>query len=101
MKLVYTQENRFDVSAMQAFLESHGVATFLKNEHTSSIMGEVPFFEVWPEIWVADELFETAQELVQEAQVTPVDGADWLCGACREQNPGTFEICWQCESARR
>lgn len=102
MKLVYTQENRFDVSAMRTYLESHGIPSFLKNEYTSSIMGEVPFFSVWPEIWVADELFDQAKKLVQEAQSNQAKQAEgqvdkeWFCHACKESNPVTFELCWQC-----
>ncbi len=98
MKLVYTQENRFDVSAMRTYLESHGVPSFLKNEFSSSIMGEVPFFSVWPEIWVADELFEQAKRLVEEAQSdeSTASEQDWFCHTCKENNPATFELCWQC-----
>lgn len=96
MKKVYTRENRFEVSAMRAFLESHGVPSLLKNEFTSAVMGEVPFFETWPEIWVSDDLFERAQKLVTQAQMAPINGADWVCDHCQEHNPGTFELCWSC-----
>ncbi len=27
-------------------------------------------------------------------------GADWICPTCSEENPGMFEICWQCETNR-
>lgn len=26
--------------------------------------------------------------------------ADWTCPACREDNPGTFGVCWNCETVR-
>jgi hypothetical protein len=26
--------------------------------------------------------------------------SEWVCPQCQEENPGTFEICWQCESER-
>lgn len=96
MRLVYTKENRFDVSAMRAFLESHGVPTLLKNEFTSSVMGEVPFFETWPEIWVVDELYDVAAKLVAEQQEPVLTCSDWLCRECNEESPGTFDFCWQC-----
>jgi len=25
---------------------------------------------------------------------------DWVCPRCREENPGTFELCWKCEAPR-
>lgn len=100
MKLIYSKENRFEVTAMRTFLESHGVPSFLKNEFTSSVMGEVPFFETWPEIWVADELFDQAQQLVKQAETEVSDLGDWFCRNCKEENPGTFELCWSCETVR-
>ncbi len=103
MKLVYTQENRFDVTAMRSYLESHGVPSLLKNDFTSSIMGEIPFFQTWPEVWVADELYEVATQLVKDAQSELAETADsdWVCSTCTEENPGTFELCWQCSVARK
>lgn len=86
---------------MQAFLESHGVPSFLKNEFTSSVMGEVPFFDTWPEIWVSDALVEQAKELIEQAQAELSDLGDWHCATCKEENPGTFELCWSCNTVRR
>ncbi len=100
MKLVFSKENRFEVIAMRSFLESHGVPSVLKNEFTSSVMGEVPFFETWPEIWVADEMFQQAEQLVAQVQSEIVDTDDWLCSGCKEENPSTFEICWCCGGER-
>ncbi len=97
MKRVYTNENRFDVDAMRAMLESHGVPTMLKNEFTAGIMGEVPFFETWPEIWVPDDWQAQAVRLIQQLQVQITAKSDWKCEQCNEENPGTFEICWNCE----
>lgn len=97
MKLVYTNEDRFKVNAMRSFLESHGVPCFVKNEHLSSIMGEIPFFETWPELWVAEEIAPKASELITQLKEPNVNRADWVCSECQEENPGTFDFCWQCE----
>jgi len=26
--------------------------------------------------------------------------ASWRCGKCRQENPGTFEVCWECGAER-
>lgn len=41
-----------------------------------------------------------AAELLAKAKqiVTCLD--EWTCPTCSEPNPGTFEICWQCQSER-
>ncbi|MBN1514589.1 MAG: hypothetical protein JXB13_21410 [Phycisphaerae bacterium] len=30
----------------------------------------------------------------------PLPGQDWICPACKEANPGTFEVCWHCCQVR-
>ncbi len=31
-----------------------------------------------------------------DASTTSPDKPDWTCSACDEENPGTFDICWNC-----
>ena len=40
---------------MRSLLESHGIKTFLKNEFLSGALGELPFQEVAPQLFVLDE----------------------------------------------
>lgn len=30
----------------------------------------------------------------------PEPGPDWSCGACGEENPGHFQVCWNCTAPR-
>ena len=46
------------VGQIQSLLESHGIPTFLKNQFASSVMGEVPFVEVCPQLFILDEADE-------------------------------------------
>ena len=59
-------------------------------------MGEVAFFDVWPELWVSDENAIAAEELLSAMQQSPVERDQWDCQGCKESNPGTFGSCWQC-----
>lgn len=38
-----------------------------------------------------------AAELVAAAREVVASLSDWECEACRESNPATFEICWNCD----
>ena len=103
LKLAFTRDNLFEVNAMRALLASHGIDSLLKNEFSSSIAGEVPFSESWPQIWVVDEEFESALLLLQQAATAGDqcnEGKDWACLACEEENPVTFELCWSCGELR-
>lgn len=99
MKKVYTNQNIALAGAMKSYLEENDIASVYRNEFSSSVMGEVPFFDVWPELWVDDHDSEGAIELLKLLQEKQIIGPDWFCKICKESNPSNFEICWQCEKS--
>lgn len=99
MVQVFTDQNIALVGSVRGFLENNGIACQLRNEYSSSVMGEVSFFLVWPELWVADAQAQEARELIKQLDSSSPSGPDWTCRNCGESNPGTFDICWQCGTA--
>lgn len=100
MQKVYTNENIALVGNIKSFLEHQGYACILKNEFSSSVMGEVAFFEVWPELWILDDTkYHEVIALLEDKYESPTThNIDWHCPKCAEQNTGSFEICWQCQT---
>jgi hypothetical protein len=99
MKMIYTNENPFIVSNAKNILESHGIDVILKNEFSSSAVGEISAFDTWVEIWVRNGSdYEKAFEII-ESSLSPKDADEWLCDECEEDNDAAFEICWNCQSA--
>lgn len=85
------------VGQMQSLLEAHGIATFLKNQYASSVMGEVPFVEVCPQLFILDPSQQRrACQLIEAEQSGEKPGADWLCRHCRSEVEGHFSHCWNC-----
>jgi len=85
------------VGQMQSLLESHGIKTFIKNQYGSSVMGEVPFVEVVPQLFVLEQKdLALAKELL--LLDLPADGAeeDWVCPECGVDVEGAFHRCWKC-----
>ena len=99
MQKVYTNQNIAMVGAMRSYLEENDIAVQIRNEFSSSVMGEVPFLEVWPELWVGDHAYLQAETLLAEMQGSSVSDRDWSCASCKEANPASFEVCWQCGRA--
>jgi hypothetical protein len=97
---VFTNQNIAVVGAVRAYLEDNDIRSQMRNEFSSSVMGEVAFFDVWPELWVDDDLSAWAIELISDVQQQENKGPDWSCLQCQEPNPVNFEICWQCESVK-
>jgi hypothetical protein len=89
------------VGQMQSLLEAHGIRTFLRNQFGSSVMGEVPFVEVVPQLFVLEERdVRRALELLQLEQPAQQPGENWNCGECGAEVEGQFGRCWQCGAER-
>ena len=97
MKKVTSSDSIVTINHYKNLLQSEGIDAFLRNEHLGSIMGEVPFQEVWPEVWVKDDLdYDRALQLIDESisEESPIDS--WRCRKCGTENEGQFAACWNC-----
>jgi Putative prokaryotic signal transducing protein len=90
-----------EVGHLKSLLEEAGIRCMIKNELLSAALGEIPFLECLPELWVlADEQARHAEALIAESMVTaraePVGGPAWRCGICGASNEPQFAACWRC-----
>jgi hypothetical protein len=97
---IFTADNIVEVGLMRSLLEQHDIPCELRNHHTSSLMGEVPYTSIWPELWVVQSLAKQATELISQSKSQNVSGLDWSCSHCKEASPANFELCWQCGGRR-
>ena len=97
---VFSADNIVEVGLMRSLLELNEIPSELRNHHSSSLMGEVPFTNVWPELWVEQSKADQAQRLIADLKREDVSGPDWVCGGCKEANPANFDICWHCGDAK-
>ena len=99
MKKVTTADSIITINHYKNLLTSEGIEAFVKNEHLGSIIGEMPFQEVWPEVWVKNDLdYDRAKQLIDAATIIGESpAADWKCSNCGEVNEGQFSACWSCE----
>ncbi|MBS1269323.1 MAG: hypothetical protein MAG794_00272 [Gammaproteobacteria bacterium] len=96
MKRVYTAAHLPDAHLFAHSLETHGVRARVFNETLQGGVGELP--HIYPEVWIEDEGdWDRARSLVRqfERDVTRTSGVN-RCPKCQEDNPSSFEICWQC-----
>jgi len=100
MKKLTSSESLITINHFKNVLESEGIASVIRNEHLGSIVGEMPFVEVWPELWVINDLdFDRALQLIDSAISDESPGAHWNCRKCGEENEGQFAACWNCGQA--
>ena len=90
------------VGQFQSVLEAAGIRTHLKNQYTSSVLGEIPFVEALPELWILeDEDLVMAKRLIQQLLSTSDESEpEWTCGECGSQVDGVFARCWKCNAHR-
>ena len=85
------------VGQMQSLLESHGIRTHIRNQFGSSVMGEVPFVEVVPQLYVLrDSDAERAVDLLRQGLESDGGTSAWLCPACGAEVADNFTQCWRC-----
>jgi rubrerythrin len=100
MKKVYESLSFHKVGHYRSMLEEAGIECSIRNLGAAGVMGEVPFVEVYPELWVTEDADEPrALALIEHhrQEITAAAGLpEWTCGECGELVPGTFETCWNC-----
>ena len=98
---VYENFDFSRVGQMQSLLESHGIRTFIRNQYGSSVMGEVPFVEVVPQLYVLRECdVDRAVELLKLDLTSEAEDGDWMCSECGVAVEGNFTRCWKCGTGR-
>ena len=66
---VFESFDFMEAGRVQSLLEAHGIETFMKNEFSTGALGELPFVEVAPMVFVVNEKdLVRAVELVRQDQ---------------------------------
>ena len=100
MKRVATHELLAEIGHLKNVLEQAGIPCLVRNEQLSGGLGEIPFIDCFPELWVVrDDDLERARALVDQQRRGTADSSGWRCRKCGESNEGQFSACWQCGEA--
>jgi hypothetical protein len=101
MKKVTSSQSLVTISHYRNLLRSEGIAAFIRNQYLGSIIGEMPFEEVWPELWVQNDLdYDRALQLIDSVTLASESpSSPWACRSCGTENEGQFGACWNCGTA--
>lgn len=98
MRRIYTAAHLPQAYLLLHMLDAAGIRAKVFNENAQGGVGELPFTHTYPEIWLehaGDEdraralIVEFEQELRQPIGLVS-------CHRCTEDNPDTFDVCWNC-----
>lgn len=81
-------------------LRAAGIECEVRSTALSGALGEIPFLECAPQVWIRNPLDEArAHELIEQLR-RPVAGPPWTCSRCGEVLEPQFAECWNCGTPR-
>ncbi len=99
MQLLQRCDHPLQAEHLANVLRAAGIRCEVRNTGLSGALGEIPFLECAPQLWVDNALdLPRARELIA-AVSRPLDGPAWRC-SCGELLEPQFGQCWQCGAAR-
>lgn len=103
MRLIFEHIDFTVVGHMQTILGAEGIRTEIRNAGAAGLAGEVPYTQVYPELWILNNADEGRAHAIirdyheKDASTSPTP--DWSCPKCGEIVEGIFTECWNCGSA--
>lgn len=97
MRKLYSAESIILIAHLRNVLDAAGISAVIRNDRLAGALGEIPFTECWPELWIqhsGDTL--RAQAIIAEELQRPVTRESWICPQCGEILGGQFSECWRC-----
>ena len=93
--------DRAEAGLLKELLEREGVVCLIRNEQLFAALGEIPFLECFPELWVVDdEIWPRAKRLIDNWLKNEEETPSWICPSCEETLEGQFGACWKCGKER-
>ncbi len=100
MKRLTAHDSLAYVGLLKNVLEQSGIACVIRNDQLSGGVGEIPFLECLPELWVLEDTdVACAAALLKNFEEPSGRTAQWCCASCGEFSEGQFAVCWQCGAA--
>jgi hypothetical protein len=97
----FSLADRAEAGLLKELLEREGIACLIRNDQLFAALGEIPFLECFPELWVVDdEIWPRARRLLDNWLKGSEDTGSWNCPACSEVLEGQFGACWKCGKER-
>lgn len=102
MKRIFASVSLVEVHHAKNVLDSAGIRSTVKNEMLATAIGQLPFADCQPELWLEDDTdLERARTLLSEGPLTPAEkGTMWQC-ECGEISEAQFTQCWRCARYRQ
>jgi hypothetical protein len=100
MKLLRRCDHVLQAAHFANALRAAGIRCELRNTTLAGAIGDIPWLECAPQVWIHDTLDEArAQQLLLDLEIR-TDAPAWHCPACNETIEPQFAACWNCGAVR-
>ena len=101
---LFSTDDPFLFQRAKSELDANGIPFMVKNEFAGGALGEVPWQEAQPELWLVDDEWSArAMQIINALEATDAQTlkSDWYCASCNAENGSAFGSCWQCGEPHR
>ena len=97
MQRIFIASHRVEAYLLVDRLAHAGIKAHVFNAHASSIVGDVPPEVAQPQVWLDDDGDRARADVVLgDYREERNRAGSFICAKCGEENPATFELCWNC-----
>jgi hypothetical protein len=100
LKLLACADHLLQATIWAESLRAAGIRCVLRNTTLSGAIGEIPFLECAPQLWIERDADEARARALLDELRRPAPGPSWRCDACGEWSEPQFGACWRCGAAR-
>jgi hypothetical protein len=100
LKKLYSAASLPDAHLIRNLLDQAGIEAHVFNENAQGGVGQLPVMEACPQIWIVREGdLPRARQILEAFEHMPAIRSNLHCEQCSEDNPSTFQLCWNCGSS--
>jgi hypothetical protein len=99
-EIIYKAANSYEAHFIKGLLKKYSIESKLLGENLSIGIGELPVDVLQVDILVHKDQIEKSQNIISDYENNLLLNKNkeiWKCPSCKETNPSSFEICWNCK----
>ena len=99
-EIIYKAANSFEAHFIKGLLNFFSIESKLLGENLSIGVGELPVDVLQVDILVPKDKIKKSKKIISDYENNlslNESKEDWECPSCKNFNPPSFEICWNCK----
>ena len=99
-EIIYKAANSCEAHIIKGLLKKYSIESKLLGENLSIGVGELPIDVLQVDILVPKDQVKKSKNIIFDYEnnlSSNESKEDWECPSCKNFNPPSFEICWNCK----